>query len=330
MAKILVTGGSGFVGQALAIALSQAGHQVIALSRKPNPELQKLGIQIISCDLAKKDEIDSISLTGVETIFHTAAYVKMWGKYNNFYQTNFLGTKYLLEKAKAQHVKKFIYTSSPSVIADGKDLKGINEAYSYPKKYKAYYPQTKSLAEKFVLANNSKDFKTLALRPHLIWGPGDTNLIPTILAKAKSGKLKIIGDGQNKVDICYIEDCISAHLCAYSALDANPKAAGKAYFISQGEPVILWDWINQVLELNGLPKITRKIPFKFAYSLATVLELLARLIPSAPEPILTRFLVSEMATDHYFDLARAKEFLGFQPKYSVQAGMEKTFGKSNC
>lgn len=327
MAKILVTGGSGFVGQALAISLAEQGHQVIAVSRKPNQKLLQHGIELVSCDLSKKDEIDSISLAGVETIFHTAAYVKMWGKYQDFYKTNFLGTKFLLEKAKVAGVKKFIYTSSPSVIADGTDLKGINEAYSYPKKYKAYYPQTKSLAERFVLANNSKDFKTLSLRPHLIWGPGDTNLIPTIIAKAKSGKLKIIGTGNNKVDICYIEDCVSAHLCAYQALDNNPKASGKAYFVSQGEPVLLWDWINQVLELNNLPKVTTKIPFKLAYALATILELVARVIPNSPEPLLTRFLVSEMATDHYFDLTRAKELLGFEPKYSVKSGMEKTFSK---
>ncbi len=146
-------GGSGFVGHALAIGLVQQGHQVIAVSRKPNQKLIQYGIELVSCDLAKRDEIESLSLSGVETIFHTAAYVKMWGKYQDFYRTNYLGTKYLLEKAKTNHVKKFVYTSSPSVIADGKDLQGINKTYPYHLKYKAYYPQTKSLAERFVPLN---------------------------------------------------------------------------------------------------------------------------------------------------------------------------------
>ena len=149
--------------------------------------------------------------------------------------------------------------------------------------------------------------RTIALRPHLIWGPGDTNLIPTIIKKAKSGDLVQVGPGNNLVDICYIEDCVEAQICAMRALQSNPNAGGKAYFISQGEPVKLWEWINEVLVANDLKPIKRAIPFWLASSLASIFELIAKILPGNKEPRLTRFLVSQMATAHYFDISAAKK-----------------------
>lgn len=327
--KVIVTGGGGFVGKALCLALKDK-YQVFAISRNHYPELEEQGIVSLRADISDYKALLNLSeqLNSSTTIFHTAAHVKMWGKYKDFYRTNVIGTKNLLMLAQSLKTHKFIYTSSPSVIADGSNLKGVNESYPYPKKFKAFYPKTKSIAEQMVLKANSLEVKTLALRPHLIWGQGDTNLIPTILEKARSGKLAIIGDGNNLVDLSYIEDCVAAHLNAMEALDNNPKSNGKAYFVSQGEPINLWQWINKVLKYHDIPAVSKKVPYAVAYPLACAIETFCNILPFNLEPPLSKFLVSEMATDHYFDISRAKELLGYQPKYTVQEALEKSFGKS--
>ena len=322
MKKVIVTGGGGFVGKALCLELRKLGYQVISFARGKYPDLEEAGIQTRRCDISENLENFKSDFEDAEAIFHTAAYVKMWGDYNNFYKINFLGTKNLVNFAIKHNISKFIYTSSPSVVADGKNLQGINESYPYPKKFKANYPKTKALAEQYVLEKNSHSFKTLSLRPHLIWGEGDNNFVPTIIKRAKEGKLVIVGDGKNKVDFSYIKDCIQAHLCALTALDNNPKSSGKAYFISQGEPYPLWDWINEVLVRNDLPKLEKKVSFNLAYSIASVLEFFYKTFSIKSEPRLTRFLVSEMATDHYFDISRARTLLGYEPKYTIKQAFD--------
>ena len=326
---VIVTGGGGFVGEALCRRLVGLGYRVTSIARGSYPELENCGVNVVQHDLSQPLTSILPQLEGANAIFHTAAYVKMWGKYQDFYQVNVVATKQLLAAAKELKIENFIYTSSPSVIADGRDLCGINESYPYPVKHKAFYPQTKAIAEQMVLAANGQELNTLSLRPHLIWGPGDRNFVPTILERARAGKLMCIGDGQNKVDVCYIDDCVTAHIRALEALKENPKSRGKAYFISQGEPVKLWEWINQILELHDLPQITKKVPFGIAYPAAAILETVSRLMPGQPEPRFTKFLVSEMATDHYFDLSRAKDLLGFEPKVSIKVAMERTFSSDN-
>ena len=325
MKKAIVTGGGGFLGKALCVELKDLGYEVIALARGSYPELELLGITTRQCDISEPLDNFVDDFKDAEVIFHTAAKVKMWGDYKDFYKINVEGTKNLISMAKKSGIKKFIYTSSPSVIADGTNLKGINESYDYPKAHKANYPKTKAIAERIVLEENSHEFKTVSLRPHLIWGPGDNNFVPTILERAKAGKLVRVGNGKNLVDLSFIDDCVSAHICALTAVDTNPKASGKAYFISQGEPVELWSWIDEVLVKNGQPKIKKSIPFMVAYNLARLLEGVYKLFSIKSEPPLTKFLVSEMATDHYFDISRAKKHLGYEPKYSISEAIEITF-----
>ena len=154
------------------------------------------------------------------------------------------------------------------------------------------------------------------------------NFVPTILKKAKKKQLLQVGEGNNKVDLCYIEDCVQAHILAIEALDMNPDSRGRPYFISQGEPVKLWDWINEVLENNNLEKISKKISYKLAYSLASILEFISNILPNKPEPRLTKFLVSEMATHHYFDISASKKELKYSPKFSIREAMESTFTSS--
>jgi nucleoside-diphosphate-sugar epimerase len=223
-----------------------------------------------------------------------------------------------------------VYTSSPSVIHDGKSLEGIDESYPYPRHHHAFYPETKAIAEREVLAAcDAASLCTVALRPHLIWGPGDTNLVPTILERARAGRLTRIGDGSNLIDLTYIDDCVSAHILAMEALQAEGvRCLGKAYFISQGEPVNMWKWIDEVLVRNDLPPVSRSIPVGLAHGLAYVMEGLARTLNFVGieyTPLLTRFLVSEMATHHYFSIAAARRDLGYEPSCSIAEALDRTF-----
>ncbi|MCB9030598.1 MAG: NAD-dependent epimerase/dehydratase family protein [Deltaproteobacteria bacterium] len=322
--KVIVTGGGGFVGKALCKRLIQLGFEVLSLSRGDYPELRKIGIKTVQADVSSP--LDKDLFDDVEAVFHTASKVDMWGRYQDFYQINVLGTQNIIDACLAAGVDKLIYTSSPSVIADGKDHRGIDESYPYPKKHAAFYPETKAEAERRVLAANSEKFKTIALRPHLIFGPGDTGLGPTVIERAQAGKLIIIGPGKNLVDFTYIDDCVEAHLNAYQALSEKPEVvSGKAYFVSQGEPTKMWEWINKVLSLNGLSPVKKSVPYSIAMLLSSAIEFFSKVMPLKLKPTLTPFLVSQMSCDHYFSIERAKRDLGYKPTISIDEGLEKTY-----
>lgn len=324
--RYIVTGGGGFVGKAILRALRDQGSEVISVSRSSYPELEEYGAESVVLDLSDAEHPNWSVFEKADGVFHVAAHVKMWGDYEPFYKVNVGGTKNVITACLKYGVQRLVYTSSPSVIADETDLRGIDESYPYPDEHLAFYPETKALAEREVLAANSEQLRTCSLRPHLIWGPGDTNLVPTILNRARRGKLIQIGAGDNMVDVCYIEDCVEAHLCAMDALATNVQASGLAYFISQGEPVSLWGWINEVLARHDLAPVTRKVSSKLATKIAFILELISKLWPGNPEPLLTRFLVSEMSTDHYFSIKNAQELLGFHPRYSIAQALDESFG----
>ena len=328
-ARVLITGGSGFLGGALCRALQPHVREVIAVSRKTYPHLESQGIRSVACDLS--DDITPLMplLETTDVVFHVAARVEMWGSYQSFYDVNVKGTQELLNACRHQGVKGFVYTSSPSVIANGRDLQGVDESIPYPSHYNAFYPMTKADAERRVLAADTPEgMRTLSLRPHLIWGPGDTNLIPTILSRAEQGRLIKIGAGTNRVDTTFITDCVDAHLCAARALATNPAACGRAYFISQGEPVSLWDWINDILLVSGYEPVRRRLPLGIAKMLASMCEFWASRKGNDKVPLLTRFLVEEMATDHFFNISAARELLGYTPRYSITDAMQKTFGSA--
>ena len=329
--RYIVTGGGGFVGKALIKALVSAGHHVISISRGVYPELEALGVVQQRIDIGSDSSSWSGVFEGVDGVFHTAAKVDMLGRFADFYRTNVLGTKNLLDACKQYNVKNFVFTSSPSVIHDGDHLRGIDESKPYPKHFHAPYPHTKALAEQAVLnANQSNELKTVALRPHLIWGPDDTNLIPTVVERARVGRLTRVGAGTNRIDLTFIDDCVSAHILAMKALEADdPSVCGKVYFISQGEPVSMWGWIDDVLRAHNLPPVTRNISESVAGILAVVCESVAKVINvcgGSWKPLLTRFLVSEMSKDHYFSIEAARRDLGYTPSCTIAEAMEKTFG----
>lgn len=320
----IVTGGGGFLGKALCMRLLNEGFTVRAIQRGEYPELVTAGVQCFREDIANPSHAFSNIFEGVQVVFHVAAKVDMWGAYQDFYAANVQGSENVLAACKQAGVTQLVFTSSPSVVSSSSDLRGVDESEPYPTHYKAFYPQTKAMAEQRILAANSDTLYTCALRPHLIWGPNDTNLIPTILERAKADRLIQVGNGENTVDVTYIEDCVEAHVCAMRALNTSPAARGKAYFISQDEPVKLWAWINEVLAAHDMPPVKKRIPRSVAYALAFLFEKWAS-TSSTRTPLFTRFLVEEMSTDHYFDITRAKELLQYQPRYSMEQAMQQTF-----
>jgi nucleoside-diphosphate-sugar epimerase len=326
----IVTGGGGFVGSALCYALNNAGHRVISIARGNYPKLIEAGVESVRADLGENIDVWQRCFVGVDGVFHTAAKVDMWGYWDDFIKANVRATENVIAACRKYGVKNLVFTSSPSVVHTGKDLIAVNESIPYSSHFSAFYPETKAMAEKIVLAASDEELHVVALRPHLIWGPNDTNLIPAITERARKGSLKRVGEGNNKVDLTFIEDCIEAHLCAMKTLEQTPeKCAGKAYFISQGEPVLLWDWINQVLKAHKLPLVTRSVSLNVAMKVAAVCEFFSRIflrLGLLVPPRFSSFLVSEMATSHYFDISAAKNDIGYEPRYSITEAMMKTFG----
>lgn len=326
--RALVTGGGGFVGGALCRRLRALGHDVTALVRRPHAELAAEGIRIVTLDLARPDAAAGLvgHLAGVDCVFHTAAHVKMWGAPEAFVRGNVEATNSVIAACRTTAVARLVFTSSPSVIAADHDLRGVDESQPYPGRYSALYPQTKAAAERAVLAAHGPGLRTVALRPHLIFGPGDTNLVPTILGRARAGRLVQVGAGKNLVDLTFIDDCVTAHVLAATALEGNPAAGGRPYFISQGTPVPLWQWIGRVLALHGAPPVRRRIPAVAARWLATAAEAAWWTCRLPSDPPLTRFLAAEMATDHYFDIGAARRELGFEPSCTVWEATDRSFG----
>jgi nucleoside-diphosphate-sugar epimerase len=317
----LVTGGTGFLGRRLVERLLAAGRPVTVLGRTPAPDLEKRGVRFIRASLDDAPAVTA-ACAGVATIFHTAAKVGVWGRHDDFYRTNVLGTRALLAGAHTHGVARFVHTSTPSVVYNGQALANADESLPLTTACPSPYPLTKALAEREVLAANSATLRTLALRPHLIWGVGDPHLVPRVLARARAGRLRIVGDGQNTVDMVHVDNAVDAHLLAEQALAGPPRsaAAGRAYFITNGEPVRLWDWINALLTALGEPPVTQKISLGTAAAIGAVCETAWRVLPLRGEPPMTRFIAAELAKDHWFNLAAARRDLGYVPRVTMAAG----------
>jgi nucleoside-diphosphate-sugar epimerase len=329
-APALVTGGTGFLGRHIVERLLAQGRAVTVLARRPAPDLERRGVRFVAADLADVDAVRS-ACHGAETVFHAAAKVGVWGRDDDFFRANVLGTRAILEGCRTHGVRRLVYTSTSSVVYNGHDLSGIDESLPLTTACPSAYPLTKAAAEREVLAANAPELRTIALRPHLIWGVGDPHLVPRLLDRARAGRLRIVGSGRNRVDLVHVENVIAAHLLAEAALAqcqllvdkvlGPPDASGKAYFITNGEPVVLWDWINGLLHALDIPPVTKRVSLAAETAFGAACETLWRTLPLRGEPPMTRFLAKELATDHWFNISAARRDLGYAPRVSLAEGM---------
>lgn len=321
--KTLVTGATGFLGRYIVEQLVQRQHSVRVLVRNADEQFASLDVEQVTADIRDRDAVIA-ACQGIETVHHVAAVAGIWGPWRHYYEINTLGTQYVVEGCQKHGVSRLVYTSSPSVTFNGEPQEGIDETAPYSERWLCHYPHSKALAEQLVLAaNQDGKLLTCSLRPHLIWGPRDRHLIPRLVASARAGQLRRVGDGSNLVDIVYVENAAKAHLQAADALRPGSPVAGKAYFISQGEPVNLWDWIDQILGLAGLPAVKKSISLPTARRVGTAFEIAYRLLCLRAEPRMTRFLAAQLGTSHYFDISAAHRDFAYNADISTDEGLRR-------
>ena len=321
--KMLVTGGGGFLGLYIVEQLLDSGHEVRVFCRGSYPALDKLGVEVCQGDVRNRSDVTT-ACRDIDAVFHVAAVPGIWGKWDHYHSINTVGTSNVIESAREAGVQRLIYTSSPSVVFDGDDHIDADESLPYPARWLCHYPHSKALAEQAVLAaNNNESFRTVSLRPHLIWGRRDNHLIPRLLQKAQCGRLRRVGDGTNMVSVVNVENAAAAHIQVEAALRTDTGAAGRAYFINEPEPVNLWEWIDEVLALAEIPPVRQSISYGAARRIGAVMEAAWTLLPLPGEPPMTRFVASQLAGSHYYSIEAARKDFGFTPIVSMEEGLRR-------
>lgn len=322
--KILVTGGGGFLGHALCNGLIEQGHEVASYNRGHYRTLEPLGVRQIQGDLANRDALVA-ACAGIDAVFHNAAKAGAWGSYESYHLANVVGTDNVLAGCRAHGIGRLIYTSTPSVThrATHPVEGGTADTVPYGEGFKAPYATTKTIAEKAVLAANGPDLATVALRPRLIWGPGDQQLLPRLASRAKAGRLRFVGGGHNVIDTTYIDNAAQAHFDAFAHLAPGAACAGRAYFISNGEPRPVREIVNALLRAAGAPQVNKSLPFGVAYAIGAACEWLWPLLRLKDEPPLTRFLAEQLSTTHWYSMAPATRDFGYVPRVTIEEGLKR-------
>jgi nucleoside-diphosphate-sugar epimerase len=318
----LVTGGGGFLGTAIIRLLRQRGLAVRSLARRRYPHLEDLEVEQVQGDVADPWSVGR-AVEECGTVFHTAAKAGIWGSEQEYHKVNVEGTWNVIGACRAAGARRVVFTSSPSVVFNGLDLEGVDESIPYSRRFEAAYPKTKARAEQIVLEANSGALATVALRPHLIWGPGDNNLLPRILARARSGRLRRIGRRHPLIDPIYIDNAAEAHLLAADRLEPGSPIAGRTYFITQGETIPLWEMIDQLLKVAHMAPVRRTISRPLALAAAGLLEAAFHLAGRREEPLMTRFLARQLSTSHWFSIEAARRDLDYEPRVCITEGLQR-------
>ena len=323
--KLLVTGGGGFLGQALCRALLARGHEVASFSRSRHAALDALGVRQLQGDLANRAAVLAAFAEGFDAVLHNAAKAGTWGSHQSYFEANVTGTRNVIAACRTHGIGRLVHTSTPSVVHRATHpVEGASaEDVPYGEGVKAHYAATKIIAEREVLAANDAGLATVALRPRLIWGPGDTQILPKLVERARSGRLRLVGSGDNLVDTTYIDNAAQAHVDALEHLRAGAACAGRAYFISNGEPWPLREVLNGLLRSAGAPEVHKTLPFRAAYAIGAVCEGLWTALPLKGEPPMTRFLAEQLSTAHWYSMAPAARDFGYVPKVSMAEGMAR-------
>ncbi len=322
MNKVLITGGGGFVGSAIVRQLRARDISCTVVGRHIYPELAAIGTTCRVgniCDSGFMHEC----CQGMDTVFHVASLAGIWGRWQDYYATNVIGTENVIAGCRSAGVASLVYTSTPSVVFNQHSIHNGDESLPYADRFLCHYARSKVMAERLILAASDQHLRACAIRPHLVWGPGDPHLIPRLIERGRKGQLRQVGAGDNLVDISYVDNVAHAHLLAADNLAGVGTAAGRAYFVSQGEPVNLWSWVNELLTRLDIRPVRAKISYRVAYGIGALLEGFYGLAGRRQEPRMTRFLAQQLAKSHYFSIARAQHDLGYQPLVSTEQGMER-------
>jgi len=319
--KVLVTGGGGFIGKAIVRRLLREMADVRSFSRKKYSELETLGVDQIQGDIRDAEAVNR-ACNDVDIVFHTAAKIQLWGDYRDFFETNVIGTENIIQACRKRGIQYLVYTSSPSVVYHGReDVLGVDESAPYPEHYHTHYQKTKSMAEQRIVKASRNSLRTVALRPHLVLGPGDMQLIPRFIKWSKN--LRILGDGNNQIDWTFLDNAAHAHVLAAEKLITNQSIAGKIYFISQGQPINAWELLNHILESAGKEPITKNFSKDAAYFMGWLFEKVYMLFRIKSEPRITRATATELARNSWFDISAAKTELGYAPEVTSEEGLER-------
>lgn len=318
--RVLVTGATGFLGRALVRRFADAGHAVAALVREPDAALGDLGIEQIEGDVTSLDRMLTAA-AGCDAVVHSAARVAPLGRIEDYYDVNVAGTNHVLAACEYNDVRSLVFTSCAGVVFDGSALDGVNETRQTPQRALSPYLATKALAEQHVLAANGPKLATVAIRPHLLWGPGEPRLIPRLAALARSGKLRLFGEPGRRIDTCYIDNAVDAHLAALDRIEPGAAIAGNAYFVTQGEPVTVEGFFNALLRAAGFPPETRRVSQGVARWLAATAALRGAL--SSREPFVTRDSLALFGQSAWFNIAAARRELGYAPRVGMAEGLAR-------
>ena len=320
--RVLVTGGGGFLGGAVVRGLLARGDQVVSVARGDYPALRALGVETVRGDLAEPATALRAA-DGCNAVVHVAAKAGIWGPAADFERSNVDATRNVLAACRALGIARLVHTSTPSVVHEGGSIAGGDESLPYARRFSSAYPRTKAVAERMVLAAAGDRLGTVALRPHLVWGPGDTQLVPAILARARAGRLRFVDGGDAVLDTTYVDDAVTAHLCALDRVAPGAGCSGRAYFITSADPRPVREVVNAILAAGGLPPERRSVPLPVAVAAGTVAEAVWRLLRRQDDPPMTRFLARQLGTDHWFDVSAARRDLGWAPAVGLDEGFRR-------
>ncbi|GAA1961839.1 NAD-dependent epimerase/dehydratase family protein [Kitasatospora viridis] len=326
--KVLVTGGTGFLGLEICRQLVARGTETVSISRRPSAELAELGVRQYHGDLADLADLAVLAraANGCGAVVHNAALAGCSGPLRPYWRTNVVGTLNVIAACRLQAVPALVYTSTASVVFRPGGLENVDERLGYPRRHLAAYPMTKAKAEEIVLAANGPSLATVSLRPHLIWGPGDPHFTPALLRSVHGGRLFMPGDGSVLVDSTHVRTAAHAHLLALDRLHAGHRSSGRAYFITQGEPLPVGSLALLLLAAAGVTARWQALPRTLVHLAATARDLGARLPGSTDTHALSRFITAELTHPHWFDLTAARTDLGFAPPVTLTEGLTQLAG----